>query len=125
MQIYLAGKITAKPTLKLARKELELQGHTIVSRWLDYTDESMDDFKQKMYAFRDLDDIKKANCLILYTGDEPADGGGREVEWGYCISRMSLPLRIIVGPKRNVFHQLCTHQFQDWNECLAWLAKSG
>ena len=123
MKIYLAGKLTSKPLLKLARKELQDMGHTVTSRWLDYDDETQDEYKKAQFALRDLEDITASNCFILYAGDEPADGGGRECEWGYALSRMSIPHRLIVGIKRNVFHRLCTQQFNDWNECLAWMGK--
>jgi len=119
MNIYLAGKISVKPLLKLARKELHEMGHIVTSRWLDYIDEG----DKAEYALRDLEDIKQANCFILYTADEPADGGGRECEWGFMLSRLTMPYRVIIGPKRNVFHQLCNQNFNDWNECLAWLAR--
>ena len=126
MKVYLAGKLGAKPLLQLARKELMAQGHTVTSRWLDYADEgNYSEHKQAEYALRDLEDIKQANCLILYSGDEPANGGGRECEWGFALSRMSISHRIVVGVKRNVFHRLCTQHFNDWNECLAWMARMG
>ncbi len=124
MTVYLAAKFESKDRMRLIKKSLEELGYPVISRWLDeeatcYPETITSSYRAN--SVRDLEDIKKAKCLILDTTVEDINGG-REVEWGFAMSRMEC-LRLLVGPHRNVFHTLAHHSFADWNECLKWLAR--
>ena len=106
----------------------------MVSTWLDEEATHTEEDASKLatdkvtaywamrYALRDLSELKQADALILDTqGDNVR--GGREVEWGIALTRPACRYRIIVGPKRNVFHELCSHHFQTWEELGEWLKK--
>lgn len=55
-------------------------------------------------AHLDLDDVNRADALVLYTEPygTPVPGGGRHVEFGYAFGRGKH--MVIVGPHENIFH---------------------
>ena len=116
MNIYIASFFDTRARLFPIRNQLTAQGHRVVSQWLDAPLGTASQDGQRAEAIRDLDDLLKAQLLILDTLDEN-HRGGREVEWGLALSRMALR-RWIVGPSRNVFHVLTQRQFATWEECL-------
>lgn len=70
---------------------------------------STDTFYRKL-AIKDLAEIRSADIFVLFTEDV-SERGGKEVEFGFALGRFQGCLLYIVGPKRNVFHQLCDRQF--------------
>jgi nucleoside 2-deoxyribosyltransferase len=121
VNIYIAGKWSARERLAERAKEVEALGHKVVSSWLrpDVAIEqgewaSMSSHEQASYASRDLDEVDAADLLILDTFDE-SNTGGREVEYGYAIGANKIVTR--VGPTRNGFHHLM-EGYQDWPTLL-------
>lgn len=55
-------------------------------------------------ADRDTRDIKRSNCMLLFTNDPEGvkTGGGRHTEVGIALSEF-LPI-FLIGPRENVFH---------------------
>ena len=116
MLVYAAGKFSAQARLREEARLLEDLDPSIevVSSWLWSTepDEAPPEARAG-YAERDLGEIREADVLILDTLDE-SNTGGREVELGYAIAtgkKLSL-----VGPPRNVFHNLLKGQYASWDE---------
>ena len=105
---------------------LKEQGHEIVSSWLkelpraaeikDTTTALYTSGELQGFAVRDVLELGTAEAVIMDTIDV-TPRGGREVEWGAFVFQL-VPFGYIVGPKRNVLHELATKQFEDWETCL-------
>ena len=86
MKIYFAARWERRDEIR----EL-VRGLPTTSRWLS----------QEVGASGDLDDIRVADCLCLFTEKGPFPRGGRMVEFGYALAlgkRM-----IVIGPDENIF----------------------
>jgi nucleoside 2-deoxyribosyltransferase len=87
MKIYLAHNFKARWWLRDYIKLLELKGHQVTSTWI--TDDAHIDSKNKEEsALVDLEDIDRADCLILFTdqyGERP--GKGKFLEMGYALGK--------------------------------------
>ena len=123
MKIYLAARFERRPEIRPIRDALWKMGHEVVSTWLDEVKKpegmSSDLFKRKL-AVKDLAQIESADLFILDTF-VVSERGGKEVEYGLALGQFQRTLVYIVGPARNVFHQLCDRRFENWNDCLAAL----
>jgi nucleoside 2-deoxyribosyltransferase len=122
--IYLAAKFDAKERIRIERDRIHALklGH-VVSCWLEEEQAAPPEGTQghelpasvaREYAARDLWEVWHCDLLILDTFDDNMRGG-REVEFG-----MALAAGIevwVVGPKRNVFHELAPH-FDSWADVL-------
>jgi hypothetical protein len=117
--VYLAAKFESQLAMAFVRKVLEDSGkYEVVSSWLDETDSDASAFAKSGYASRDLNDLDAAELFILDTVDTNIRGG-REVEFGYALAN-DVPT-IVVGPRRNVFHELADEKFASWTDALAYL----
>lgn len=100
-------------------------GHEVVSTWLDEVGRPPNitsaEFHRKL-ALKDITEICAADLLILCTKPK-SERGGKEVEFGVALQHFHKKLVWIVGPARNVFHQLADRQFRSWKECLQCLDK--
>ena len=99
-------------------------GHQVLSHWLDEVSkpEGMDEeIWWKKLALRDLVDVYASDLLIVDTLDI-TPRGGREVEYGFALSRFQEQQVWVVGPYRNVFHRLADLEFETWEQCLEWLS---
>jgi nucleoside 2-deoxyribosyltransferase len=115
VRVYFAARYSKRKKLRRYRKELERVGHSVTSRWLDEGAE-----ETAATATRDLDDIKSADLLILFS-EQPRcrTRGGRFVEAGYALG---LGRRVIaVGGVENIFGHLLQH-FETWGQCLSALS---
>lgn len=106
MNIYIAGSSKAQLRLREVRDSLPPE-LVSTSGWLDIDYEALQypvpDDRAKVEAANDMSDLADADVIVLDTIDETTHGG-REVELGYA---MALGLEVlIVGPKRNIFHQM-------------------
>jgi nucleoside 2-deoxyribosyltransferase len=112
-RIYIAGKFESAARLRDEREAIEAESNgQVVSTWLDEEEESATSGMKLSYARRDYHQIARADLLILDTLDENPRGG-REVEYGIALAR---GIEVwIVGPKRNVFHEMAPN-FDSWNE---------
>src|SRR5206468_8616194 len=91
----------------------------VIGTWLDEENESPSATEKLEYAQRDRMEVQDSDLLILDTADEN-NRGGREVEFGIAVG--SGIETWVVGPKRNVFHELAPH-FLDWDDVLDALEK--
>lgn len=134
--IYIAGKFEAQARLRAARQRIhEARAGKVVGTWLDEEPESETTAAQRLeFATRDLKEIGcDADLLILDTFDDDPRGG-REAEFGFALGLqftdkiLALPGHVVmdvwlVGPKRNVFHELVPH-FRTWSEVVEALLKA-
>lgn len=83
---------------------------------------STDTFYRKL-AIKDLAEIRSADIFVLFTEDV-SERGGKEVEFGFALGRFQGCLLFIVGPKRNVFHQLADATFANVEMFLNYVTKA-
>lgn len=117
MRIYIAGKYEARARLIEWRGRLIGLGHEVTSTWLDETikrEESTPAYDVAA-AQRDIEAIQGSDLFILDTLDLSVTGG-REVEYGIAYLR-GCDLWV-VGPRRNIFHQLADKHFIDWPDAI-------
>lgn len=127
MRVYLAAKFEHRERLRPVRDQIWALGHEVVSTWLDEVAKlpgmTEDEFRKKL-ALKDLTEIRLADLFILCT-TPPSERAGKEVEFGAALQQFHHKLVWIVGPARNVFHQLADRRFDDWKECLRCLKSIG
>jgi nucleoside 2-deoxyribosyltransferase len=120
LKIYIASFFDTRTRLRPYRDQLWSLGHEVVSSWLDETAKpagmSHDDFWRKL-AMKDVAEVKSADLLIVDTMDV-TPRGGREVELGVALASFQQKQVFIVGPVRNVFHQLADRRFDSWDDCM-------
>ena len=118
MNIYIAGKYTARARLRQYKDYLSERGHIVLSTWLDQHEGDYGTVTNEQMchmATRDAVEVTNANVFILDTLDESATGG-REVELGMAIAQNNKYI-YLVGPVRNIFHTLVSH-FDTWEDLL-------
>jgi nucleoside 2-deoxyribosyltransferase len=110
--LYLAARYTRKDEIREYAKRLAAAGHIISATWFDEphageaTMDEVGDELLRVYAHRDLAEIRDADAIVFYSETEHTHNrrGGRHVEFGYALG---LGKRIIVvGPLENIFHHL-------------------
>lgn len=125
MKIYIASFFDTRERLRPYRDQLWKLGNEVVSTWLDETakPEGMthDEFWRKL-AMKDVAEVKSADLLIVDTIDQ-TPRGGREVELGVALGAFQQKLVYIVGPVRNVFHELADRRFENWEACIQRIAE--
>ena len=123
MRIYLACKFEHRAKLRPVKDELWRLGFEVVSSWIDEVKRpegmSLDIFHKKL-AMKDIAEIKSADLFVLDT-EVPSERGGKEVEMGLALGAFQSKLVYIVGPLRNVFHQLRDMQFNNWDDFLQFM----
>jgi hypothetical protein len=123
-KIYIASFFNTRQRLRQYRDELWKLGYEITSTWLDETAKphgmTLHEFFRKL-AIKDIAEIYRADILIIDTIDI-TPRGGREVEFGIAVGEFQNKLLFLVGPKRNIFHELADRVFDSWDECL-WFMK--
>ena len=121
MNIYLAGRFSAGPRLRVIRRQLEDLGHVVTSTWLDESSslsfEKLTDKQRREFAARDLFDVGRAQVLALNLLLPPSRGGC-EVEFGFALSSPRYKTTYIVGAPRNIFHFLAAKTFNTWEEFI-------
>jgi hypothetical protein len=122
VNIYIAGKWEARDRLKLERDAIHANTkHKVIGTWLDVEESPEPTIMDKRaYAGRDLAEVKASNLLILDTLDMN-ERGGREVEYGMALGRGHI-WTWIVGPIRNIFHEIASRHFATWDEAHKELA---
>jgi len=120
VKIYIAAKFARREDMRPMRDAIWSAGHEVVSTWLDEVKrpEAMESgtFKKKL-ALKDVTEVSSADLLILDT-HFPSETGGKEVEFGIVLGKFQTKLIWIVGPKRNVFHELADRVFETWAEAI-------
>ena len=126
MNIYLAGRFSAGPSLRVIRRQLEDLGHEITSTWLDEPSnlsfEKLTDEQRRNFAARDLFDVGRAQVLALDLLLPPSRSGC-EVEFGFALSSPRYKTTYIVGAPRNLFHFLAVKTFETWEEFICHVKK--
>lgn len=137
MKIYLAGRYSIRDQLKEYRDTLRMNGHEVTSRWLDFEDDNPDAFPpddgtasshaapelRQMVAQMDVDDVKDADAIMLFTS-ELGRRGGMFVEWGIAIALDKV--LVLIGPEINVFqHYPGTLQYNSFEEALDFVEDWG
>lgn len=135
-RIYIAGAFEDKSFLRFRRDEIEAIGHVVTSSWLDetlstnpglaarYVTDVITPEAARAIAVRDLSEVHASDVLLIDTNGTNVRMG-REVEFGYALAHGEQTIQtVIVGPRRNVFHELAGKQFGTWKEALKWLTKS-
>ena len=119
--VYIAGHFPARKRLQLMGKVMKKEGFDIVSPWLTKAGGMC-----AATASRDLQAVSVADWFILDTLDEDKTGG-REAELGIALlvreaqasyGSPTDPSRqiTIIGPRRNVFHELVTDIYPSWEK---------
>ena len=130
MRIYVASYFNTRDRIIPYVNKLKELRHVITSSWLSevprgditktettlYTPDEL-----KGFAVADVIDLHNSDAVILDTVDM-APRGGREVEWGAFVFG-AVRFGFVVGPKRNVFHELATGNFEDWEQCIDFFMK--
>ena len=132
MRLYLGGKFSARFRLREIRAQLRALGFSCDSTGMDDDggDYPVPRERALLEAPRDLAQIRAAQVFVLDTLDDSRTGG-REVEYGFSLGWASAwqglglpaPLTVLVGPVRNIFHELADHRCADWPEALGVLAR--
>jgi nucleoside 2-deoxyribosyltransferase len=111
MRIYLAARLGRWPEMAYRARELEALGHEITSRWhhghskpRHPADRGALSWDLARVAREDLDDVIRADGVVLFTEYGKHFAGGRHVEAGYALALNKL--LFIVGPRENVFYHL-------------------
>lgn len=120
MKIYVASFFDTRTRIRPFADQLWHKGHELTSSWLNETAKpegmSKEVFWRKL-AIKDLAEVKQADMIIVDTLDI-TPRGGREVEYGFALAHFQTKHSYIVGPVRNVFHELADRRFDTWEECL-------
>lgn len=115
-KVYLAAKLGEKDKLKELSLDLSPIGYENVARWLDGAEEGL---SREEIAVLDLEDVKRADTIILFTHPRGSlqTGGGRFVEFGYALALKKEC--IVIGPLENVFmHTPGVKSYETWKEFL-------
>jgi hypothetical protein len=101
VKIYVAAPWKRKADARVAADTLELAGHVVTSRWIDYHGDTDDPEELASEAINDMEDIDEADVFLLLNL-EPSEG--KAVETGIALVE---GLEVIgVGQPSNVFHYL-------------------
>lgn len=120
MRIYVASFFDTRARLRPHADTLWHRGYEVVSSWLNEITKpshmTTEEFWRKL-ARKDLAEIQSADLVIVDTLDV-TPRGGREVEMGYALARHQATSVWLVGPVRNVFHELADRRFENWVQVL-------
>ena len=91
--------------MKVARDQFVASGFEVTAQWVDNAEEN-EAKTQHDCAQMDLDDVARANVLVLYTLPKGTGftSGGRMVEFGYALGTGKWI--IVVGDRENIFTYL-------------------
>ncbi len=119
--MYIASWFDTRVRLRPVADSLWHKGHEVVSSWINETAKpegmTQQEFWKKL-AIKDLAEVKQADMIIVDTLDI-TPRGGREVEYGFALAHFQTKMCWIVGPVRNVFHELADRRFDNWDDALA------
>ena len=127
---YIGGKFSSRLRLRTMRASVRAQGFVCESSWMDEDgwDYPVPRERALAGARRDIAEVAVADLFVLDTLDETPTGG-REVEFGLYLRPLivgaTAPIvhpAILIGPVRNVFHELAEWRCRDWSDGLETLA---
>ena len=114
MRVYLAGPYQWKDQIFKYAEEARAAGIEITSGWLEEPHKpttqmaDLDEKTHELYANRDLEDIDRADVVVLFAvppTDTPIPRAGRHVEFGYAL-HAQIPIYVVGNVKENIFHHL-------------------
>jgi len=120
--IYIAAKFSHRQKLLTLLPRLDGAGFIVTSRWI--TDDDVDFGAIRTanehieIADRDIEDISRADFVVLDTqgGLSEGGGGGREFEAGVGLAEHGFFWR--VGPAWSCFHYKAERTFKDFEEMI-------
>lgn len=122
MKIYIAACFVQQPEVRVKAGELAALGHECTSSWRfekGAGDGSEPEHEEhyRAAALCDIEDINRADLLVLLTS-QVSRSGGKHVETGYALAR---GLRVVLVGKRaeNVFHWLIPEHYETWEKFIA------
>lgn len=121
MKIYVASFFDTRTRIRPYADQLWHKGHELTSSWLNETakpDGMSKEVFWKKLAIKDLAEVKQADMIIVDTIDV-TPRGGREVEYGFALAHFQTKHAWIVGPVRNVFHELADQRYDNWDDLLS------
>lgn len=121
--VYLSSRFERRAELSAYSDDLARLGVEVTSRWVAApTDPNgLTDDAWRELARKDVEDIRRADALVLFTEPGRAGAGGRHVEFGVALGLGKRLL--VVGGVENLFHRLENVQVvPDWQEALAAVA---
>ena len=101
-RVYLAARYGWKVQMLKVEEDLKAHGIEVTSRWIRGETDA-DFFGETTAALMDLEDVDRADALILFS-DSESGGSGRHFESGYARAR-GKPI-FIVSEAESVFHFL-------------------
>lgn len=122
MRFYLANRYSRRAETLGYKKEMERHGYEVTSRWVDQDEHGEgvhDAVSPLIAAATDLNDLERADVLVMF-GNEPGTGkGGRHVEFGVALATGKTIF--LVGEPENVFSHLANYKMNSWAECFAFI----
>lgn len=120
MRVYIAAPYAARRQALAYAQDLRGLGFDVTSSWVNEEHEigpgttgaapALSDDEAGRHAATDLDDVDRADVLVLLTGAAlglaPAEcgSGGRHVETGYALAKGKWV--VVVGEAENIFHRV-------------------
>lgn len=83
--VYLSSRFEWRPELNACRADLEAAGLTVTSRSLTDSTPELTDQAWMLLAQQDVENIRRADALILVAEPDHPRGGGRHVEFGVAV----------------------------------------
>lgn len=110
MKVYLSARYPRQAELRAYREQLEADGITVISRWLDQPPHAV---HTTQHALGDVEDIYAVDVFVAFA-EQPdihslapyAARGGRHVEFGVAYECGCTCLVVGVAEGENVFHLL-------------------
>ena len=117
--VYIAGRFASRVRLRAMRERVRALGFVCASSWMAEQDGDYPVPRQRSLdgAHRDIAEIAVADLFVLDTLDESITGG-REVEFGLYLSPLIDKPIVLIGPVRNIFHELAQWRCRDWSDGL-------
>ena len=106
MKIYIAAPWVKRNDAQQLAASLSKEGFDVTSRW--HVPAYVESSSRPVVALRDLEDIDRADALVLVTSllDENIHGKGMYIEFGYALGKGKKVFRI--GPSMSVFDVLAS-----------------
>lgn len=102
-KIYVAAPWAHRPEARDAAAFLVSTGHEVTSHWLNWPEGDHSSPAEQLHeALTDLNDINRADAVILLNDFPPSTG--RAIETGYAIA-IHKPV-VLVGPISSPFHYM-------------------
>jgi len=113
-KVYLGSSMANMARVRDLNEQLRELGLDVVSTWAAEPPDRI----ARVAAIADARELLSADMVVIDT-TVPSSTGGWHSEIGLALA--SGKTLAIVGPCTNIFAELATQKFYDWEECFAWL----